>query len=405
MSEKVPHPRGDAPHAGSAEPVRALPMAGLTFVCSLGTGVLWNAIYFIAESEYGFTQDDTLLLAFVSGIFYTIVAVSAGWIVRSLERHMTPRSALALVLIAQAVIAPLVLVFPGVATLWITTVVMMSLGALQWPIVQHYLVSGRHGHAMRNSIGWFNASWMAATAIGLAAVGPLKAANLMSWAIPSLLPVNLIALLFLARFPSVPAVHDDLETARHVPPSYTPLLAASRVLHPMGYLVIGALAPILPYLFQSIGTDPALQAPLGSIWHVARFAAVIVLWRAAFWHGRGATLEADGAGTEAVLAIGLVGIGVGQGIIYYCAIYYGLAVGGAKVDAGGLAVGGAKVDAGGLHEALVGAGYFLGPLLGLATFSLGFGPPVFIGVVLGALTAGFVVSLIRAGRLKSQRTA
>jgi len=392
------------PHAPSA-PVRALPMAGLTFVCSLGTGVLWNAIYFIAESEYGFTQNDTLLLAFVSGVFYTAVAVGAGWIVRLLERHMTPRSALALVLVAQGVIAPLVLVFPGVWMLWIATVVMMSLGALQWPIVQHYLVSGRHGHDMRNAIGWWNASWMAATAVSLAAVGPLKAADMMEWALPSLLPVNLIALVFLMRFPAVPAVHDSSEAAKSVPPSYTPLLAASRVLHPMGYLVIGALAPILPYLFGAIGTDPALQAPLGSIWHVARFAAVIVLWRAAFWHGRGATLVVAGAmlaggfatavaaPSEALLALGLVGIGVGQGVIYYCAIYYGLAVGGAKVDAGGL------------HEALVGAGYFLGPLLGLATFALGFGPSVFIGVVLGALAVGFATSIARAGRARSQRTA
>ena len=394
----------ELPHAPSA-PVRALPMAGLTFVCSLGTGVLWNAIYFIAESEYGFAQRDTLLLAFVSGVFYTLVAVGAGPIVRMLERRMTPRSALALVLVAQGILAPLVLEFPGEATLWIATVAMMSLGALQWPIVQHYLVSGRHGHEMRNAIGWWNASWMAATAVGLAAVGPLKAADMMSWALPSLLPVNLIALAFLMRFPSVPALHDGGEAARSVPPSYTPLLAASRVLHPMGYLVIGALAPILPYLFGAIGTDPALQAPLGSIWHVARLAAVIVLWRAAFWHGRGGTLVLAGAllaggftaavaaQSEAVLALGLVGIGAGQGVIYYCAIYYGLAVGGAKVDAGGL------------HEALVGAGYFLGPLLGLATFGLGFGPSAFIGVVLGALAVGFAASIARAGRARSQRTA
>jgi hypothetical protein len=318
---------------------------------------------------------------------------------------MSPRAALALILAAQGVLAPLVAVFPGVVTLWIATVVMMSLGALQWPIVQHYLVSGRHGQDMRQSIGWWNASWMAATAISLAAAGPLQAAGLMSWAIPSLLPVNAVALVFLSRFPAFPARHDDGERAQHVPPSYTPLLAASRVLHPMGYLVIGALAPILPYLFENLGTERGLQAPLGSIWHVARLVAVLVLWKAVFWHGRGMTLVvaatvlaggfalAVSAPSEWILALGLVGIGVGQGVIYYSAIYYGLAVGGAKVEAGGL------------HEALVGAGYFLGPLLGLATFSLGFGTPVFIGVVLGALAAGFVVSIVRAGRLRSQRTA
>ena len=405
MSEAGSQPSAGDRQASRSQPVRALPMAGLTFVCSVGTGVLWNAIYFIAESEYGFQQSDTLLLAFVNGVAYTAVAVCAGVIVRALERRMTPRSALGLVLLAQALLAPLVLVLPGVATLWIVTVVMTALGALQWPIVQHYLVSGRHGQEMRNSIGWWNASWMAATAVSLAAAGPLKAAELMSWAIPSLLPINLIALLFLARFPAHPAAHDGAESARHVPPSYTPLLAASRVLHPMGYLVIGALAPILPYLFGNLGTDPALQAPLGSIWHLARLAAVIVLWRTAFWHGRGTTLGVAGAllaggfalsvaaQGEMALALGLVGIGLGQGVIYYSAIYYGLAVGGAKVEAGGI------------HEALVGAGYFLGPLLGIATFSLGFGNSAFIGVVLGALAVGFVVSIARAGRARSQRTA
>lgn len=405
MSEALPTLSAGERQASRSEPVRALPMAGLTFVCSVGTGVLWNSIYFIAESEYGFRQKDTLLLAFVNGVAYTAVAVCAGFIVRALERRMTPRSALGLVLLAQALLAPLVAIFPGVVTLWIVTVVMTALGALQWPIVQHYLVSGRHGHAMRNSIGWFNASWMAATAVSLAAAGPLTKAGLMLWAIPSLLPINLIAILFLTRFPAHPATHDEGEAARHVPPSYTPLLAASRVLHPMGYLVIGALAPILPYLFGSLGTEPALQGPLGAIWHVARLAAVLVLWRTAFWHGRGASLAVAGAFLaggfalavaargEGMLALGLIGIGLGQGVIYYSAIYYGLAVGGAKVEAGGT------------HEALVGAGYFLGPLLGIATFSLGFGPSAFIGVVLGALAVGFVASVVRAGRARSQRTA
>ena len=132
---------------------------------------------------------------------------------------------------------------------------------------------------------------------------------------------------------------------------------------------------------------------------------MIVLWKTAFWHGRGTTLTlaamllAGGfalsvaSESEAALAIGLIGIGLGQGVIYYSAIYYGLAVGGAKVEAGGI------------HEALVGAGYFLGPLLGLATFALGFGTSAFIGVVLGVLAAGFTASLIRAGLARSQRAA
>jgi hypothetical protein len=390
--------------AESHNPVRAVPIGGLTFLCSLGTGILWNALYFIAEREYGFTQRDSLLLAFVNGLLYTAVAVNAGRVVGFLERRMTPRTALGVVLMVQAALAPLVLI-PSPALLWFAAVAMTALGALQWPIVQHYLASGRHGPEMRNAIGWWNAAWMAATALGLAIAGPLESLGLMRWAIPSLLLTNLGAMAFLTAFPKQPPHHDADAHAAHVPPSYRALLGAARVLHPMGYLVIGALSPILPYLFQALDTHPSAQAPIGATWHIARLVAVIALWRTAFWHGRGATLVAAGlllslgftltvtAPSEGVLIVGLAAVGLGQGTIYYSAIYYGLAVGGAKVEAGGI------------HEALVGAGYFVGPALGLLSLSAERGTPVFIGLVTGALAVGFVVAVWRAGRARSQSIA
>ncbi|MEY5031770.1 MAG: hypothetical protein RL354_801 [Planctomycetota bacterium] len=385
-------------------PVRAFPIGGLTFLCSLGTGILWNALYFIAESEYGFSERDSLLLAFVNGILYTAVAVNAGRVVGFLEGRLSPRAALGAVLLVQALLAPLVLI-PNLTLLWFAAVAMTALGALQWPIVQHYLASGRHGREMRNAIGWWNASWMAATAIGLALAGPLESLGLMRWAIPSLLLTNAGAIAFLAAFPKHPPSHDPDTHAMHVPPSYRSLLGAARVLHPMGYLVIGALSPILPYLFNAIGTDEAVQAPISATWHVARFVAVLILWRTAFWHGRASTLVVAGlllslgfalavaAPSERLLIVGLAALGLGQGTIYYSAIYYGLAVGGAKVEAGGM------------HEALVGAGYFIGPALGLLSLSAGLGTPVFIGMVLGALAVGFFGAVWRAGRANSQSIA
>ena len=406
MSESQPaspsgRVRSGAPHDVV---VGAVPIAALTFLCSLGTGILWNALYFIAEREYGFTKTDSLLLAFLNGILYTIVALRAGPTVRALERRMSPRAALALVLVVQAALAPLVLV-PSVAVLWCSAIAMTALGALQWPIVQSFLASGRHGSAMRNAIGWWNASWMLATAIGLALAGPLEAADLTQWAIPMLLPVNLLALLFLARFPARPAAHDPETSARHVPSTYRPLLAASRVLHPMGYLVIGALSPILPYLFDNLATPKSVQAPIGATWHVARLLAVIVLWQTAFWHGRATSLVAAGvlltagfacavaAPNEWGLVAGLFALGLGQGAIYYSAIYYGLAVGAGEVEAGGI------------HEALVGAGYFMGPAIGLATYSLDAGTPVFIAGVVGALCVGGVFAVARGARARSQSSA
>jgi hypothetical protein len=373
-------------------------MALLTFLASLGTGIVWNALYFIAERTHGFDQKSSLILAFANGVLYTGVALRAGWTVRLLERRMSPRAALGVVLLAQALLAPLVVIVPTEGVFWFVALTITGLGALQWPIVQHYLVSGRHGADMRNTIGWWNASWMLATAVGLAATGPLERYGLIEWAIPSLLPIYLLAYGCLLLFPRHPPAHDLDEQARHVPGSYRSLLASSRILHPMGYLAIGALAPILPYLFEHLKTQKEWQAPLGSVWHLARLAAVLVLWRTAFWHGRATTLVVAGvllasgfavavaSPSESALVVGLLALGAGQGIIYYNAIYYGLAVGAAEVDAGGI------------HEALVGAGYFVGPMLGLVALSLGHGPPVFIGLVLGALAVGFVAAIVR-GRL------
>jgi hypothetical protein len=60
------------------------------------------------------------------------------------------------------------------------------------------------------------------------------------------------------------------------------------------------------------------------------------------------------AGNLPLMMAGLVIFGAGMGLTYYSALYYSMAVGHAAVDAGGT------------FEALIGLGYFLGPLLGLA---------------------------------------
>ena len=54
-----------------------------------------------------------------------------------------------------------------------------------------------------------------------------------------------------------------------------------------------------------------------------------------------------------MLIFGLVLFGAGTGITYYAALYYAMAVGQAKVDAGGT------------HEAFIGGGYIVGPIVGL----------------------------------------
>jgi len=117
---------------------------------------------------------------------------------------------------------------------------------------------------------------------------------------------------------------------------------------------------------------------------------LVLLWRTSFWHGRWGTLLLGSlalfAGFAAVvlgpslwlLLAGLAAFGVGMGVIYYAAIYYALSVGHAEVDAGGK------------HEALIGAGYTLGPLLGLLAFSVWEGQAGARGLVI----ATYLVSIV-----------
>jgi hypothetical protein len=69
-------------------------------------------------------------------------------------------------------------------------------------------------------------------------------------------------------------------------------------------------------------------------------------------------------------ALGLALLGTGQGMIYYAALYYGMAVEHAAVDSGGK------------HEAVIGLGYIFGPSLGLLGGALPIGGAAVTGGVM-----------------------
>jgi hypothetical protein len=121
-----------------------------------------------------------------------------------------------------------------------------------------------------------------------------------------------------------------------------------------------------------------------------RTATVVALADLTFWHGRWATLAvgiamlvggfaiAVTAGSAGALAAGLATFGAGHGIIYYSGLYYAMAVGGAEVDAGGH------------FEALIGAGYVVGPLAGLAGAR---SPAMLVAVTVATALVGLVPAM------------
>jgi MFS family permease len=376
-----------SPAAAPATPTG--PILAVSFLASVGTGVTWSGLSFIAEADFGYGKTANFALASANGVAYATGAFLASRMIRAAERFVSPRGMLAVLLLVQAAIAPAVLLPVGSWILWAVGILVSLASAIFWPLVESYLAGGRRRDELRHAMGAWNLSWMIAVGLSLAIVSPLGELGRMRFSVVAILPACLAAILFLPRFTPRPAAHPE-EADGPVPPNYAALLASARVLLPVSYVVIGAISPLLPYLLGKVGADSATQTPLAATWLFSRAICVGVLWKLGGWHGKsgalvlGGTLLAGGftlavlAPSMPVLAAGLAVFGVGQGIIYSAAIYYAMSVGKAEIDAAGT------------HEGLIGVGYLSGPLLGLATSLAGGADGAYVATILGLMALSAV---------------
>ncbi len=299
-----------------------------------------------------------------------VVAYFSGPLLRAVQRRLSPRGVLVALLVVQTLICPL----PLMGSVWgviATALGTSAVAATLWPVVESYLSSGRHGHQLRHSVGLFNIVWTSAVAAGLFMMAPLFATQYTRLAIVAIGPCCLLSALCLPWFPSKPPPHLDDGQAPIVPPVYRPLRDATRSLLPTSYLLIGALGPLLPYAIAKLSVAAAWQTPLAATWLSVRVFAMLGMWRLRFWHGKWATLALGAAlmsggffvamvaGTVPTLIAALAAFGTGHSILYYASLYYAMSVGHGEVDAGGH------------FEALIGAGYIMGPLASLAGVWIG----------------------------------
>ena len=371
----------------------------MTWANSLGSGILWSGVPFVTERQFGFTQTQNLLLALAESVIYVVVALGSGPLLRRLgtRNGLSPREWLAWVFVVQ--LAASLLTLTGLAGVVAGACVLSAVGAALWPVMESFVSSGQHGRAMRRSIGQFNVTWMSATAASLFLMAPFVGSGDASLTLLALVPVSVLSLVLLRWFPSAPAPHPPEHAHSHIAPQYPYLLRATRFLVPTGYVLIAVLGPVLPFLVRDLGVGDAWKTPLAATWMVVRTVTVLFLGSAGFWHGKWSTLGVALAlmgggfalavlGGSVPLAIaGLSAFGAGHGILYLAGLYYAMSVGGAEVDAGGH------------FEALIGVGYVVGPVAGLA---LGATPA---GLVAGALLAACAGAIPAAGPYLAWRRA
>ena len=368
----------------------------LTSLASAGTSVIWNGLPFIAKHQYGFDETATLLLYLLVGSVYIFGAMCSSRWARAMASTCSPRTILAVLLMLQAAVCSLPLFFSDAWVIWVAGGVAGLCSALLWPLVESFLVSGRHGRAMRRAIGWWNIVWMISVASTMFAMAPLME-NHASMVIVALGCMNLLAVCVLPFYKSRPARHDEEIAACAVPSGYSNLLKGARLLLPLSYIINGTLAPLLPFVLSNLAVDTFWQTPAVATWMIARVVVTACMWHWPNWHGRWSVLwiavamMAIGfvsifmASGMVLLFTGLVLFGGGMGIAYYAGLYYAMAVGRAGLNASGT------------HEALIGAGYTVGPAVGMLSIAstqsdLSTSPSALIGTV-GCLIVVAMASL------------
>lgn len=409
-SPRLSIPRMSTPTNHSARSPQWATLA-LSWVDNLGAASALIGIYFVAKAQYQFTPAQSLLLGVVQGVPYVIAAALSGRIVRAIagpSRAMSTRTMLALLHVLLALLCLLPWAWRSPASIWTLVAIYSPLTGILWPTVESFLSSGRTGSELRAVTCRFNLAWASSQVVtfwllsSLVERHPLVAIALLGFSHAAIIPV----IFALEREPGghAPEDHHLSDPAKHR--WYTNLLWCHQLVLVLSYLVYTALQPLLPTLTERLGFDESRSTLIVSVWMISRVAVFFLMERWGGWHGRSVTLVWSSAvllsgfvlamlaSTVPVFVLGLALFGAGMGATYSAAFYYAMEVGSAGVDAGGR------------HEALIGVGYTVGPMAGLAAegavsvglISTGGMNPLTVGLVMlpSAAVAALVWRRLRA---------
>lgn len=353
----------------------------LAFLQSFATIFVERGIFFYTTEILEFGKIANLLLALTFGVFYVVGALSSHAVsVRYGEKPL-----LAVALAGQVVFNLALAALPSTPALFVCNAALGLLVSLTWPVIESFISAGKTPAQSARAVGAFSISFAVAVPLTLLVSGPvIDLAGQLLFLIPA--AVNAISLFLILPLPMRP---------KHLPHEHESrpresemrrlrgMLASSRWMLLLSYSAMWVLAALMPdILIRRLQIDVAYAAGLSGLLDVCRLGAFLVLHRWTGWHFRRGPLLAGlvaiqvgfflvllGGNLPTVL-LGEVLFGLSAGIIYYSALYYGMVVTNASVDAGGK------------HEGLIGGGFAAGPLIGLAGVSL---VPVFGSTVLANL--------------------
>jgi len=343
-----------------------------------------NFLFFYLRRTFGFGEAENLLTAALGGFVYIIAAWQGG---KLAQRYGCIRL---IYMGCGGVILSLALgMVLATATAQVFVFCLWTVGVcFIWPALET-LISERAGAELPKMVGIYNVTWAAGAAVGYFTTGILiekLGMESLFWLPLGLTAVELALLPCAARL--LRKENDRHGQEENLTPAVCEadakrFLRMAWIANPFSYVAINTVIPLIPSIAEKLSLSTGMAGIVCSVWMFARLAAFAAFWRWTGWHYRFQWLAASfllmivcffgflTAQSIELLLVAQVGFGLSIGLIYYSSLYYSMNV---TNNHGSNA---------GLHEAMIGAGLFIGPAVGCATLYL---VPTAIGI--GAWSVG-----------------
>ena len=326
-----------------------------------------NFLFFYLKSTFGFGDVANLSTAALGGFVYIIASLQGG---RLAQRY----GALKLLIMGTCVVIlsmMLGLIFSGTVG-QITVYCFWTVGiCLMWPALE-ILISERAGSSLPKMVGIYNVTWAVGGSISYFTAGLL----IEKFGMTSLFWIPLgLTLIELSLMPIATGWLKQEHACEFDGQSLKPescnvetgqFIKMAWIANPFSYVAINTVIPLIPSIAEKLSLSTGMAGVVCSVWMFARLTAFASFWQWTGWHYRFQWLAGSFfvmivsffgilmAQSVGFLLMAQVGFGFSIGLIYYSSLYYSMNV---AENQGANA---------GVHEAMIGAGQFIGPAVGAA---------------------------------------
>ena len=345
---------------------------------SLACGFYGNYIFFLFRDRYGFGNLGNLGVAALMGMVIALASWQGGKFAQRNGCIRTMVSGLFGMIVALTFGA----FFSQLAVQFAVLILWTASQFVVWPALEALVTEGESGAGRAHIVGVYSVVWAACSALAYFFGGGLferLGSGSIFWLPPGIHLLQIVVLWGFARRHGQASVALPMQPSPQVVPPPTKHGPSPRafqrmawIANPFACVAAFTLLAMIPELARRMGLSTTMAGWFGSIWFFARLAAFVVMWRWPGWHYRfrwllvGYILLIVGfatvltAGDLLWLSVGQVAFGLAVGSLYYASLFYSMDVGEARAEQGGI------------HEAMMGAGNFVGP--GVAVLSLMIAP-------------------------------